>query len=204
MKFDLKLKNFQIRNLLKLGLLFIFLFYFTCKNPEKNIQEREEAKNKNLLLLIGFRDSGNCLRIETINSTQKNLYCSRLPNGICNTNLLIYTKEEKNKRVVEYSEYLDKYSICKNPIALSGLYTEKLTTDAEIQDIKTNNNFKSINSCEEIGFSNSDKSLFNKDEIIYLNSDRGKLGISIASQANQTVSFFVKESTINEAKDCLN
>jgi hypothetical protein len=180
----------------------VLLLGMKCKNPEDKIEEQEKKNLQNLLLLVAVRETGECLRIETISSTVKKLTCTKNPIGLCNSEELLYTQAERNKRISTFNSYIDRFPICKSPILLSGLLSVAITSSLDTEKINSNNRYEFISSCESLGFT-SNTPVLQKEEIRFYQSDRGKLGIYLDSQAAQTPSLFVPQSSISEAKECL-
>ncbi len=180
----------------------LFVLGVKCKNPEDKIVERENKNLRNLFLLIAVRETGECLRVETISSTSKKLTCTKIPSGICNSGELLYTQAERTKRTSTFNSYIDQFPVCKSPILLSGLLSVSITSASDTEKINSNNRYESISSCESLGFT-SNTPILTKEEIQFYQSDRGKLGVYLDTQAAKSPSLFVTQSSITESKECL-
>ncbi|MBE7412748.1 MAG: hypothetical protein L6Q54_01975 [Leptospiraceae bacterium] len=186
--------------LLFLILSFLSFSIFQCNGNENTFKNRENSYNLSLLYFIKIRSEGNCLRIETKNSDIKNIYCDRRPMGVCNSNNLIYTNEEKNYRLKEISDLNKKTTECISFILQSGVSTEKVTTENEEDVIKQNNFYKSIESCESTQIATDYNTLTTYDEWIFLNSTLGKIAVMAEIASINPLN----QSLQDKGKNCLN
>jgi hypothetical protein len=181
--------------------IFIIIFIISCTAKDQYPKSQTQKDINFLLGLANYRDSGNCMRIEKQNGITEN-YCSRLPLGLCNSNLEIYTEAERRKRLSEISKILDTHHICKNLVGISGILTEKVTNEEEKQNLLAKKTWQSIQSCEAENFPTTPP-LFSKEEVLFLLSNRGKLGITLENYQNLQPNPFTPSYLISEAKTCL-
>ncbi|MDX1961352.1 MAG: hypothetical protein SFU98_22475 [Leptospiraceae bacterium] len=183
--------------------LIIFLFFLiSCSNQDSF--KKEDAKNKtNILALSYIRNSGNCLRKETISKEKQIIRCSRINLGLCDNRYLLYNNSDKIKRLDVLNKMNEKTQKCQAFIAASNLLTQNIDTLEEENKIKANNFFQPTNSCEGLGLS-SEKVLFSSSELEFFFTDRGKMGEFLETQSNLSFVLPTLPTTWKEdAKECL-
>ena len=154
---------------------------------------------RNTLLSISFyRNNGECLRKETLIDSST-YTCSKYDNGLCSINLLIFTSGEKTKVLSDTTKIIDRRPECKESLGLSGILTQSITTNDEIDSLKKNNTFTGVENCNTKGFTKYEK-LVSKEELLFLASARGKIGITAYKSAQTPFETSIKKN----AKECLN
>lgn len=151
-----------------------------------------------MILISIFRNTGECLRIETTEtSTIKR--CSKYNRGLCNTNLLITTDGEKTKITSDVSNLLKKTSECRDSVVSSGLLSITSTSAESEKSIKQKNLYIGIESCNTSEFSNYSK-LVTLDELLFLTSFRGRIGKE-AEKLRKNI--FLSQTIRSNAESCL-
>ena len=156
-------------------LLYLSLLLLYCSNSQENLQKKKlDNDYKTLFFLSVVRSSGECLRIETKNSSS--VYtCTKYNSGLCSYNLVVLTQGEKNKNLSDTSTLVNKRPECKESLLSSGLLTSEVTKDTDIDSLKKNNIFTSVPSCNFSFFNNYDK-LVTLSELQFIDSSRGQIG----------------------------
>ncbi len=169
-----------------------------CSNDQaKLIQEKSIKERNTLILLSTFRSKGECLRKET--SLNSSIYtCSKYDFGLCSVNLLIFTSGEKSKLLSDSNTLIQKRPECNESLVLSGLLSQTITTNDEIDTFKKNNIFSGLESCNTKNFNNYEK-LVTKEELLFLKSYRGKIGTSAYKSSQAPFETSIKKN----ASDCL-
>jgi hypothetical protein len=177
----------------------IIIYILSCSNDQTSLNKDKLLKERSTLLAISYyRNIGECLRKETL--TDSSIYtCSKYDNGLCSINLLIFTSGEKTKLLSETAKIIDRRPECTESLALSGLLTQSITTNDEIDALKRNNTFSGVDNCNTKSFSKYEK-LISKEELLFLVSARGKIG----TYAYKSAQFPIETSIKKNAQECLN
>ena len=194
---------------------FIYLFLFFCLvckdiDDKKRVEENRTNSNLLFLLLRTERDKGNCLRVNT-SSTGKTIFCDRRPSGLCNSNELILTTNERNNLLLEAGNFTRDNSFCTSSFGFSGITSLSVQSFSQIDDITARNQYYSVNSCESEGFTITTP-LISSDEYQFLQTAKGRIGIS-ADQLVETPNSVLATSFPTgtnltqfktDARNCLN
>ena len=176
----------------------IIIIILSCSNDQTSLNQEKLLKERNTLLAISFyRNNGECLRKETLTDSST-FTCSKYDNGLCSINLLIFTSGEKTKLLTETTKIIDKRPECSESLALSGILSQSITTNDEIDTLKRNNIFSGVDTCNTKSFSNYEK-LVSKEELLFLVSARGKIGTA----AYKSAQFLFETSIKKNARECL-
>lgn len=171
----------------------------SCSNSGENLQkEKQELDFKILTLISQFRETGECLQIQT-EQTKVNYICSKYNRGLCSVNLLITSSGKKNKILSEVATLLDKRPECSESIILSRIQNLSITSFEDEKKIKSENEFISVDNCSTIDFKNYQK-LVTLSELIFLRSSRGRVGKEAEKIRS---SFFFIEPQKKNAESCL-
>jgi hypothetical protein len=194
---------------------FVYLllaFSLVCKDidDKKRVEDTRTQTNLLFLLLKQEREKGNCLRVSTT-STGKTVSCDRRPSGLCNSNELILTTNERNNLLLESGNFTRDNSFCTFSFGFSGIISLSVQSFSQIDDLNARNQYYTVGSCESEGFTITTP-LINADEYQFLQTAKGRIGIA-ADQIVETPTTLLATTlppTTNftqiktDARNCLN
>ncbi|MBL8021580.1 MAG: hypothetical protein JNM27_18055 [Leptospirales bacterium] len=174
------------------------LLFLACSQSNQQDDDKEQAHLTLALLSVLFLDSGNCARSYKTATNSGQLYCSRAPRSLCNSDQgfftraaavavfpLVYgrilvTTDTQNRYRTEWGYYSSDVPTCATAAAAAtqlSTYPQpgfRLSTTTQVTEATTIFSHQVIDDCAATGNSNLGK-LANKDQMNFLLSPRGVL-----------------------------
>lgn len=186
-----------------LALFMMLTFLQSCAQREQKDKDQLERSGLIALAAVLYLDSGNCARSYRVASNSGQLYCSRAPVSLCNSDQAFFllspatvygkvyvTKETQDRYRAEWASLVSDFPTCAASSASASALSYpgfKVQTSTQAADAFSRFSFRVLDDCSSLGSANAGK-LATAAQYKFLTSPRGVLAWQ-AKALGQTACF---------------